>query len=449
MTTLESWLLAYLLNSLWQVPLVFFAAWAASRLVQRRVAIEHRLWVTALLLDALLPACSLDPGAALRALWQFVLRSAGEPSATGSVHVTVTTGAAYAHTMLRLPSALLTGIIIAYAACTIYLAARLLWRLFRTNTLRREAQPITPTGALQTIWEQCSRAFQLRNAQLASSSGIAGPLTIGIRHRTILLPTAMLPSLSDDDLTAAIAHEFAHMRRQDFAKNLFYRMLSLPIAWHPLLWLTQTRLTETREMLCDALAAEAACGRESYARSLLRLASALTGNTPVPSLHAIGIFDASIFERRIMNLTQKQIKWKPARRLATMATCTLMAFGTCAFAMSMRMGISTPSVQNETQTAVGHALHVQSGVMAGNLFTKVNPVYPPEAKKAKIGGIVVLHAIIGKDGKMKALKVISGPPLLRTASLDAVKQWTYKPYLLNGNPTEVETTITVNFSLNH
>jgi outer membrane biosynthesis protein TonB len=59
----------------------------------------------------------------------------------------------------------------------------------------------------------------------------------------------------------------------------------------------------------------------------------------------------------------------------------------------------------------------------------------------------VLHAIIGKDGKIRSLKVVSGPDELAHSALDVVRQWTYKPYLLNGNPTEVETTITVNYSL--
>jgi len=86
--------------------------------------------------------------------------------------------------------------------------------------------------------------------------------------------------------------------------------------------------------------------------------------------------------------------------------------------------------------------------MASNIIGKVSPVYPHEARTAKIQGTVVLHAIIGKDGKVDKLVVISGPRELQTAALDAVRRWTYKPYLLNGNPTEVETTISVNFHIN-
>ena len=85
--------------------------------------------------------------------------------------------------------------------------------------------------------------------------------------------------------------------------------------------------------------------------------------------------------------------------------------------------------------------------MAENLLNKVVPVYPPEAKKARIQGTVVLDAVIGKDGKVENLRVVSGPSQLQQSSLDAVRQWTYKPYLLNGDPIEVKTTVNVVYSL--
>jgi len=91
---------------------------------------------------------------------------------------------------------------------------------------------------------------------------------------------------------------------------------------------------------------------------------------------------------------------------------------------------------------------ISGGVMAGLILTKVPPQYPVEARNAGVSGTVVMHAMIGKDGTIKNLTVISGPALLQTAAVDAVKQWTYRPYLLNGMPTEVDTTIMVNFNLN-
>ena len=86
-------------------------------------------------------------------------------------------------------------------------------------------------------------------------------------------------------------------------------------------------------------------------------------------------------------------------------------------------------------------------MQAANLITQVRPVYPPLAKQARISGTVELSAIIGKDGRVQDLKVVRGHPLLVQAALDAVKNWVYRPTLLNGEPVEVSTTIDVNFTL--
>lgn len=86
-------------------------------------------------------------------------------------------------------------------------------------------------------------------------------------------------------------------------------------------------------------------------------------------------------------------------------------------------------------------------VTAALIITQTRPVYPPLARQARIQGNVVLHAIIDKEGKVAQLEVISGHPLLVQAALDAVKQWRYKPTQLNGDPVEVDTTITVTFTM--
>lgn len=92
-------------------------------------------------------------------------------------------------------------------------------------------------------------------------------------------------------------------------------------------------------------------------------------------------------------------------------------------------------------------LKVASDVMAGNALQKTMPKYPPEAKEKKIQGEVLLHAIISEDGKVEQLSVVRSPDrLLSESALEAVQQWTYKPYLLNGNPVAVDTTITVHYS---
>jgi len=92
-------------------------------------------------------------------------------------------------------------------------------------------------------------------------------------------------------------------------------------------------------------------------------------------------------------------------------------------------------------------IRVGGKVMAESLISKVNPVYPPEAKQAGTEGTVRLAVDIGSDGKVVSVNAQSGPDVLVQAAVEAVKQWTYKPTLLNGEPVGVLTTVDVNFTL--
>jgi protein TonB len=86
-------------------------------------------------------------------------------------------------------------------------------------------------------------------------------------------------------------------------------------------------------------------------------------------------------------------------------------------------------------------------MLEGSLIRRVQPVYPPLARSARIQGSVLVYALISKAGTMENVHAISGHPLLVPAAIDAVSQWRYRPYILNSEPIEVETQITVNFYL--
>lgn len=460
MTAFESFVLLYLVNALWQLPLLAAAAWLAARALRRlRPAAEHRLWVAALLAQVILPACSIQPlSAALRPLLDDLaarlFRATPAPAHTG---ITVTLGPAVVRSGMPLSAAALHALVAIYCLLVLALAARLAFGLFKTLRLRARATPAQPTGALREPWLLCARHFHVPNAELALSPHIAGPITIGIRHRTVLLPAAWPTSLPAADLATAIAHEFAHMRRRDFATNLLYRALSLPIAFHPALWITRSRITETREMVCDQLAAAALSGPGHYARSLLRLASASVHGAPAPTLHAIGIFDANSFERRVMRLTRQPLELRGLRRNLAVTAALLLGAAACASALTLRLELAsaapaTPAPRASAPRALSpqeeaKRVRVSPGVMAGQVVSKVAPVYPAEAREQGISGTVVLRAIINREGMVENLAVESGPEQLQNSAIDAVKHWVYKPFLLNGEPVEVETTINVNYSL--
>jgi periplasmic protein TonB len=95
---------------------------------------------------------------------------------------------------------------------------------------------------------------------------------------------------------------------------------------------------------------------------------------------------------------------------------------------------------------VTHPLHL-SQMREGDLIRKVQPAYPPLARSARIQGVVVLQAMISKQGTIENLRLVTGHPMLAPAAIEAVRQWRYRPYILNGDPVEVETQITVKFAL--
>jgi len=108
---------------------------------------------------------------------------------------------------------------------------------------------------------------------------------------------------------------------------------------------------------------------------------------------------------------------------------------------------STAAAVPKFQPVVPQRVRISQGVTRGLLVHRVEPSYPPLARAARVQGDVVLTAVISVSGDIENLQLVSGHPMLVPAAITAVKQWRYKPYLLNGQPVEVETTITVIFSL--
>lgn len=108
---------------------------------------------------------------------------------------------------------------------------------------------------------------------------------------------------------------------------------------------------------------------------------------------------------------------------------------------------SAPVLPKTAEPTPVKRIRLASRVVEANLIHDVPPQYPAEAGRARIEGTVVLMAVIGKDGRVEDVRVESGLPLLAQAAIDAVKQWRYKPYLIDGQPVEVDSRITINFNL--
>lgn len=443
MTNLEPWVLSYVVNSLWQAPLLFAAGLLAARALRPAGAeAGHRAWVAVLILESVLPACSPVPFSWLRTLliWN------RDAHAAGNAQVTVLIGAGTTTGGFNLPDAAISVIVVAYGAVTAWFAARFLWRWSRLGRMRRRSFTVTLADEPARCWAQCSEHFAVRNALLAASTHVFAPVTMGISRKLLVLPAGITSRISEAEMQSVFAHEFAHMRRNDFLKNCFYELVSLPVSYHPVVWFTRAKLGESREMICDQMAAEIA-GRGQYSRSLLRLASLLSESTPSRTAHALGIFDSNTLERRLMKLADHPSEIRGLRRFAAIAACLALGAATSASALALRMQVNSTEETGHHPTAHPTKVNVSPEIMQNQVIHKVVPKYPADAKKARIQGKVVLNAVIGKDGSVTDLKVDSGPKELRQSSLDAVKQWKYKPYLLNGQPVAVATTINVIYSL--
>jgi TonB family protein len=137
-----------------------------------------------------------------------------------------------------------------------------------------------------------------------------------------------------------------------------------------------------------------------------------------------------------------------ARVAAAAGVLTLAIFATtCAWAQEQTSSPPERAAQVAADPAPVRPIRVSGSATQATLLSQVAPVYPPIAKTAHISGTVLLHCLIGKDGSVATLEYVLGPPLLMKAALDAVRQWKYKPMLLNGEPVRVDTTVSVVFML--
>jgi protein TonB len=122
------------------------------------------------------------------------------------------------------------------------------------------------------------------------------------------------------------------------------------------------------------------------------------------------------------------------------------------FNAGLGIGANVPSAFSgqggpKVKVEAAKKLSVTSGVAAGLLVQRTTPTYPPLAKASHVTGTVVIQATISKNGGVGALRVISGPAMLRQAALDSVKSWRFRPYMLDGEPVEVDTQVNVSFAL--
>lgn len=208
----------------------------------------------------------------------------------------------------------------------------------RAFRLRRDASALLPAKAAMA-----RRIIDARyRVRLLECTSIDSPVTIGIFRPLILLPSRAVPQLDEQELRAVLAHEYAHIRRRDFAVHILCELIALPVRWHPGICYLMSKISRTRELACDDVAADYVGKRRSYANALLRLAS-LCLSAPRGNAAGLGIFDGDNLEDRIMTLTKKRVSLTRARVIGLILaiSITFGASAVLAHAISLQASSKT------------------------------------------------------------------------------------------------------------
>ena len=339
METLSSYLLTFLLNALWQIPLIACVAALAAWLLRHGPANHrHAVWVLALIASAALPIVSTCTVTSQRTTTLAFTVPAptqqGEPAPSQNATRMASSAGPLSRT-IAYKQTTATALALAYLLLLSFCLAKLLRALILTALMRRRSAVAIQSPVLRQVWTRCAESFGLSDIQLVTSARILTPAAAGFLRKVIILPETLLRSTNEEELTTAIGHEMAHLARRDFALNVLYQLLYVPISFHPASWLILRSIEETREMACDEFVTDRVLDSCVYARSLVSFAAAAINAVPKPS-YLLGVFDGNILERRVHRLLHRPaVDLKRARiRLASSLTAmVLCSIGTSGIAV--------------------------------------------------------------------------------------------------------------------
>lgn len=275
------------------------------------------------------------------------------------------------------------------------------------------------------------------------------PGVFGIAQPVLIWPEGISERLGDANLEAVLAHEVWHVRRRDNLTAAIHMIVEAIFWFYPIVWWLGARLLEERERACDEEVLELGTDRHVYAASILKVCEFCVES---PLACVSGVTGADLKKRMVAIMNENVVHKLDFGRKLVLSTAGLVAIvAPITFGLT-NATLKRVELQGENRASKApqreHPTRVSKDVMSGLIRQKVAPEYPEKARKQHIQGTVVLQATIGKEGDVENLQVISGDSMLAAASIEAVKQWKYKPYLVNGEPVEVETQVDVIFTLN-
>ena len=354
METISWYLLTFLLNSLWQIPVIACLATLAAWLLRHGPANHrHAVGVVALIASAALPILSTSSVTSQRTTSiAFTVPApphGGEPEPSRNTTRTVSSPGPLSRT-IAYKQTTATTLALAYLLLLSFCFAKLLRALIRTALIRRGARVAIQSPVLRQVRARCAECFGLSDIQLLTSARILTPAAAGLLRKVIILPETLLRSTNEEELTTAVGHEMAHLARHDFAFNVLYQLLYLPISFNPASWLILRSIEETREMACDELVTTRVLDPCVYARSLVSFAAAAINAVPKPS-YLLGVFGGNILEHRVRRLLHrpavnlKRARMRLAASLTALVLCSIVSSGIAVKAHAQNSADVAPKVK--------------------------------------------------------------------------------------------------------
>ncbi len=391
-----------------------------------------------------------------------------------------------------------------------FVLLRLLAGLSRLAWVSARAKPLFDEGWMRTVLELSAVHKIKRSVRLLQCGNpLAMPLTWGILRPVIVLPSCAA-HWPEDRRHIVLSHELAHIARHDWSLQICAELARAVYWFHPLAWLAAARLRQESERACDDAVLLSGITASHYASQLLDLARTLENSGRAWST-ALAIARPSNLERRFAamlnpSINRRHLSVRTKLLIPFLALTLLLPLAALRLSAQDRAGKTSGSIHDPSGAGIANATVVMSNhgantidmtttdregkfiftglpsgryelqvfkpgfqtyrqpdvsLDAGRDFTAVftlevgaitehvMPVYPESAKSAGVQGTVVLHAVISMDGRPLSLRVMNSqidPDLARSA-VEAVSQWRYTPTLLNGEPIEIDTTVSVVYSL--
>ncbi|HYL26602.1 MAG TPA: M56 family metallopeptidase [Candidatus Nitrosotalea sp.] len=404
-----------LVNGLWQGAPIFAIACILSLAVPKRnAATRYALWYATLLALAIVPVATAAPGAGAR-----LFAALAPHPAAFAYKVSLIPVAPYVHSAGVWFDRWLPWLVALWLAGVVIGIARLSASFLRIERIRRNALPLPDAGAGVVV-----------------SDDVAVPIVAGILAPAIVVPTTLASTLSPADLRSIVAHERAHLRRNDALLNLVQRLIEVVLFFNPWIRLASNCVSEEREIACDDWVVERGASAYEYASCLAALAQRVRrGDAPLLTPSALRSRHALV--SRIERLSSNEPRALTINYYALGGTIVLFIIATLLLqTVSPAFGIATPP--SGLQGAPADSMLAASCSNPNSEASVRNAAAPQPPHGVKAAGSVEVTVTISPSGKVSATKVLrsSGNAALDQAVINAAKQSTYSPKIVNCMPVE-------------